>query len=475
MRKAKIVATIGPATESPEMLEKMILAGVNVCRLNFSFGTHEEHSFRIRNIREISARLGMPVAILLDLQGPKIRMGQLTEPASVESGQTIWLSGQPEQTQKDVFPTTYPAIASDCEPGKMILIADGKITLKVKSADPVKNLVECEVIFGGDILTGKGINLPYTNISLPSVTEKDKEDALFGATAGVDFIGQSFVRCAKDVTGLKKLLKESGYDTPVIAKIEKPEALDNIETILDVVDGIMVARGDLAVELSYAKVPAAQKMLLHHANRKGRLTITATEMLSSMIKSSTPTRADVSDVANAIWDGTDAVMLSNESAVGDYPVQAVKVMSAIVSETESARGVFRHDLPVIENLDLPKSVATANDAICQAAAFISRADSNRRIVVYSKTGTSVSLLSKYRPETPILAITNDLKLFNKLAFYHNVLPIFNGTDYVVTSMHLPGILIERGLAQHGDEIICMTRSPHVEGQPTVVGMTIIRV
>lgn len=475
MRKAKIVATIGPATEAPEMLEQVILAGVNVCRLNFSFGTHEEQLARIKNIRAISARLGLPVAILLDLQGPKIRVGKLSAPVTVKRGQIIYLSGKPEQTQKDILPTTYPAIASDCEPGKTILIADGKITLKVKSADPKKDLVECEVIFGGDILTGKGINLPYTKISLPSVTEKDKEDALFGAAAGVDFIGQSFVRSGADVSGLKKLLKDNGYDVPVIAKIEKPEALDDIDSILDVVDGIMVARGDLAVELSYAKVPAAQKMLLHRANQKGRLAITATEMLSSMIKSSTPTRADVSDVANAIWDGTDAVMLSNESAVGDYPVQAVEVMSSIVAETESARGVFRHDFPVIENLDLPENVMTANDAVCKSAAFISRDDSRRRIVVYSKTGMTVSLLSKYRPETPILAITNDLKLFNKLAFFHNVMPIFSGTDYVVTAMHLPGLLLERGLANPGDEIVCLTRSTHVEGMPVVVGMTIMKI
>ena len=283
MKKCRIVATVGPACESPAMLEKIIRAGVDVCRLNSSFGTNEDRLAKIRNIRNISAVLRKPVAILQDLQGPKIRVGKLKEPVKVKKGETLILTGGTEHTERLRLPTTYTCIAKDCEAGKIILVADGRIILKVEKTDRRHDAVYCKVINGGEILSGKGINLPYTKISLPALTEKDEADAVFGAEAGVDYIGMSFVRTPADVCRLKNLFRKIGKSVPVIAKIEKPEAVENIGAILEVVDGVMVARGDLAVELSYAKVPTAQKMIIHEANRRGKITLTATEMLSSCL------------------------------------------------------------------------------------------------------------------------------------------------------------------------------------------------
>lgn len=455
MKKVRIVATIGPATENPAMLEKIFRAGVNVCRLNFSFGTHEEHLRKIKMIRAAAKKAGTPVAILQDLQGPKIRVGKLKEPVTIKKGDIVTLTGKTVHKETLVFPTTYKQIASDCKPGKIILIADGKIILKVESADPKRDEVKCSVMTGGQILSGKGINLPYTRISLPAITEKDEQDAIFGIKAGVDFMGMSFVRTAEDVRKLKNIFKKHDADIPIIAKIEKPEALDNIDEILDEVAGIMVARGDLAVELSFAKVPAAQKMLIHKANSRGKLTITATEMLSSMIVNPLPTRADVSDVANAIWDGTDAVMLSNESAVGNFPLEAVKAMAEIAVETESAKNVFRHDVSSIELLDLP-AATRQSDALCKAVAALSHDVRERGIAALATTGETVKLLSKYRPDTTIFAVTACEKLYNKMAFYHNVLPIkANCPAEKLDGDMLSGILLKEKLVKPGDELICL--------------------
>lgn len=457
MKKCRIVATVGPACESPAMLEKIIRAGVNVCRLNSSFGTNEDRLAKIRNIRNISAALRKPVAILQDLQGPKIRVGKLKEPVKVKKGETLILTGGTEHTERLRLPTTYTCIAKDCEAGKIILVADGRIILKVEKTDRRHDAVYCKVINGGEILSGKGINLPYTKISLPALTEKDEADAVFGAEAGVDYIGMSFVRTPADVYRLKNLFRKIGKSVPVIAKIEKPEAVENIGAILEVVDGVMVARGDLAVELSYAKVPTAQKMIIHEANRHGKITITATEMLSSMIENPLPTRADVSDVANAVWDGTDAVMLSNESAMGKYPVEAVKAMKEIIIETEAAKGVFRHDKMLLESMDLPE-VTRGENALCKAVSSLSHDMNERGIAVLSKTGETAKMLSKYRPGSPIFALSNSISLCSRMAMYHNVVPVFIPyEDQDELSEHdVARILRDMKHVKNGDTLICVS-------------------
>ena len=456
MRKGKIVATIGPASESPEMLLKLIEAGVDTCRLNFSFGTHEEHLERIKRIREAARKAGRAVAILQDLQGPKIRVGKLKENVKVVKGEELILTGGTEHKERLRLPTTYKLIAKDCEVGKTILLADGKIILKVKSANPKKDEVRCEVVNGGELLSGKGINLPYTKISLPALTEKDEADAIFGANAGVDYMGLSFVRSPEDVGKLRKLLAKNGTPVPIIAKIEKPEALDRLEEVLDSVDGVMVARGDLAVELSFSKVPAAQKRIIHEANIKGKITITATEMLSSMVENPLPTRAEVSDVANAIWDGSDAVMLSNESAIGKYPVETVSTMAQIIEDTEESKGIFRHDALELESMDLPAAVKDT-DAMCKAAAMLSRDAHERALAVLTFSGSSAKILSKYRPDTVIYAICASKTVRNQMALLHNVTPIAalgKGEGGTVASFER--VLLARGLAIPGDEVICLS-------------------
>ena len=418
MKKTKIIATIGPASYKQAMIEKMAKAGMNVCRLNFSFGTQEEHFKIISTIRKVSKNIDIPLAIMQDLQGPKIRIGKLKAPITVKKGDEITLSGNTEHKEKFYLPTTYSQIASDTKAGKAILIADGRIILEVIGADKLKKEVRCKVIEGGAILTGKGINLPYTNISLPSMTKKDIKDAIFGAKVGVDYVSLSFVRQAKDIVKLRKLLKKHHSSAPIISKIEKPEAVDNIDAIIEETDGIMVARGDLADEVSLAKVPLIQKEIIKKANQKGKFTIIATEMLSSMTASQLPTRAEVSDVANGVLDGTDLTMLSNETAMGKYPIKSVRTMAKIAEEAESTftgRDFFAElELPGVHNLI---------EALCYSATSLSYDLSNDALAVFTETGLTAKILSKFRPEATIFAATYKEDVYQKMALYNNVYPI----------------------------------------------------
>jgi pyruvate kinase len=459
MRKGKIIATIGPACEKISVLEKMIKAGVDVCRLNFSYGTHEEHHQKIANIRKAAAKAGKTVAIMQDLQGPKIRVGKLKAPVSVRRGDIIILTGKTEHKDPLTLPTTYKGIASDTVKGKTILMADGKIILQVLSTDPRKKEVRCKVMDGGTILTGKGINLPYTNISLPALTPKDESDAKFGAHADIDYMALSFVRTAADVLKLKRLLKREKADhIPIIAKLEKPEALDNLDEILDVVDGVMVARGDLADEISFAQVPVAQKRIIHAANQKAKITIIATEMLSSMIDNPLPTRAEVSDCANGILDGSDCLMLSNETAMGTNPPRAVKAMGNIIEETETLFGAedFHRDL------DLPET-HQLSESMCAAAAYLSYSLNERAICVLTSTGSTARILSKYRPQSIIYAGTCNPKVYHKMAFYHNVLPILldkpesqSDQDAQKSYQMFAKELLKRKLIKPGDKVIALS-------------------
>lgn len=470
MIKCKIVATIGPACEKQQNLESMIRAGVNVCRLNFSFGSHEDHQKKIYSIRAAASACGKAVAILQDLQGPKIRIGKLKAPVTVKRGQTVILSGREAHASEFCLPTTYPQIASDTEPGKTILIADGKITLKVSSVNPTKKQVTCKVINGGTILTGKGINLPYTNVSIPALTDKDIEDVIFGVKAGVDYVGLSFVRKPEDVLRLRKILAKEGLEAPIIAKIEKPEALENLDSILDVVDGVMVARGDLAVELSFGKVPVAQKEIIHKAHLKGKITITATEMMSSMIESPVPTRAEVSDVANAVWDGTDALMLSNETAMGKYPSLAVKTMSDIISEAESSKISYWHSKTT---LDLPEIHKTA-EAIAKSAAQLASEIDAKHIAVFTYTGYTPLILSKFRPETSIYGLTLSEQVHSRMALYHNVIPLRvheNNNSMRYDIEELERVLLEKKQVKPGDMIVCLLGNI----MPSGVGLDTIKI
>ncbi|MDD5697515.1 MAG: pyruvate kinase [Victivallaceae bacterium] len=460
MKSTKIIATIGPACASRAMLEKIIRAGVDVCRLNFSFGTHAEHREKFDRIRAVSKQVGKAVAVIQDLQGPKIRVGRLRAAVTVKPGDTLTLSGGTVHRDRFCLPTAYKNIAADTEPGKTILMMDGRIVLQVKTVEPAKKLVHCVVKAGGTILTGKGINLPYTRISLPSVTAKDKRDALLGIELGVDFIAQSFVRSAADVAVLKRYLKRHGGGRiPVIAKLEKPEALENLEEIIAIADGVMVARGDLADEIFFAKVPMAQKRILTAANRQGKLTIVATEMLSSMTANPLPTRAEVSDVANSVLDGTDLVMLSNESAMGKYPVAAVRAMSSIVAEAEQMidrRGFLADPLVWDRKLEVSR-------AMCLSASFLSHELNEKAIAVLTTTGESVRILSKYRPETPIYAATYSKAVYHRMAAYSRVAPLLLDGEYPASSAEaekalalLKEVLRRNKIVKTGETVICLT-------------------
>ncbi len=470
MKKARIIATLGPASSDPSMIEALVNAGVNICRINFSFGKYEEHQELIDNIRKVCKKTGKAIAIMQAIQGPKIRMGQLNGPVKVKEGQKIVLSGGKEHKEEFYFPTTYEDIASDTEPGKEILLADGKIILDVEEVYPKKKEVHCVVTCGGTILTGKGINLPYTNISLPALTKKDIDDVIFGARAGVDYMSLSFVRSAVDVVKLRQLLEREEADIPIIAKIEKPEAVDCIDDILDVADGVMIARGDLAVEVSYEKVPVMQKEIVEKANQKGKITIIATEMLGSMVTEPLPSRAEASDVANAILDGTDCVMLSNETAMGDHPVKAVEVMNGIVVEAEKLLACAKP----FTDLDLPLDVHDLTKATCASATRLAyEFKGNGALIVVTRTGRSVKILSKNRPNTPIYAITDDQRMYQRLAFLHNVYPMFIKNDDVTEQDIDAGSkafeffekkLVSGGFLKKGDRLIYILGDLEIEGR-----------
>ncbi|MEM9696818.1 MAG: pyruvate kinase, partial [Myxococcota bacterium] len=359
VKNTKIVCTLGPASNRPEVLDELIAAGMDVARLNFSHGSHEDHKKTYEAVRAASKRAGRPVAILQDLQGPKIRVGQLKDgPVAVEKGDSVIIAYGEEQTSADVIPTSYEAFADDVTVGDRILIDDGLIRLSVTEIDGPR--VTCRVEVGGTIKDRKGINLPGVVVSAPALTEKDIQDLDFGTTLGIDFVGLSFVRSPDDVELARAELKKRGKDTPIISKIEKPQAVERLEAILDTTDGIMVARGDLGVEMGPEKVPLIQKQCIEAANRRGKLVITATQMLESMVESAFPTRAEASDVANAVLDQSDAVMLSAETATGKHPSLAVSTMSRIITEVE---GSERYRRLMMAPLEMP----VTSNAIAHAA------------------------------------------------------------------------------------------------------------
>ncbi len=419
-RRTKIVATIGPATQSEEIITDLIKAGVTTFRLNFSHGDHKDHEERIKTIRKVSKKLDINIGILQDLQGPKIRLGRFKDgPIKVKKGDKFSLTSNEVECTKSIANVTYSKLAQEVTSGKRILLDDGKIEMIVEKVDIENNLLECKVTVGGVLSNNKGVNFPDVQLSVKALTDKDIEDLEFGLTAGIDWIALSFVRNPSDINEIKSLINKNGHSIPVVAKIEKFEAIDQIDTILPLCDGVMVARGDLGVEMPAEEVPLLQKELIRKANTLGIPIITATQMLDSMASNPRPTRAEVSDVANAILDGTDAVMLSNETAVGDYPVEAVETMATIARRIERD-----YPLKAIES-HLPSTIP---NAISAAVSNIARQLDAGAIIPLTKSGSTARNVSKFRPPTPILATTTEISVARRLQLVWGVTPLLVKND-----------------------------------------------
>jgi pyruvate kinase len=454
MRTTKIVATLGPATDPPETLRKLFESGVNVFRLNASHGTQEDHARRIEAVRATAKETGLNVGILLDLQGPKIRLGKFQNGGCLlKNGSVFTITTQETEGTEELASTTYADFARDVKPGNRVLLADGTLQLEVLSTDGVA--VRCRVVHGGWISDRKGINLPGVNVSTPSLSKKDVADAHFGVKHGVDFIALSFVRTGKDVLRLRHLLEEADASQPIIAKIEKPEAWQNLDSILEEADGVMVARGDLGVEMALEKVPLIQKLIIERSRQCGRFVITATQMLESMIENPLPTRAEVSDIANAIYDGTSAVMLSAETSTGKYPIEAVQMMARIAAETEtSVRKEGFKPVKLAQNPSVPQVIA-------DAAFHMARSADVSALAVGTATGASAKLLARYRPPVPIFAFTSDERVARQLSVMYGVdaiiAPASASTDKMLKAME--SCLITTGRVKPGDFVVFVAGQP----------------
>jgi len=416
-RRAKIVCTLGPSSDSEQQIRQLLLLGMDVARLNFSHGTHEEHLRRIRTLRKVAAQLRRTVCILQDLQGPKIRTGPLRNhtPVNLICGSRIVITNKEIEGTAERLGTSFTTLAREVAIGSRILLSDGRLSLKVlriKGDDVV-----CEVVDGGLLGEHQGINLPGAVLSVPSLTAKDKKDLAFGLSVRVDAVAISFVRSAADIRAVKKIIARAGCDTPVIAKLEKPQAIENLEEILQVADGVMVARGDLGVEVPPEKVPIIQKRIIRRALHWRKPVITATQMLDSMIQNPRPTRAEASDVANAVYDGTDALMLSGETASGQHPCEAVSMMARIVVEAEA--DIRRVAAPRRrENRQL-----TIPEAICESVAHVAEELNMRGIAVFTTTGTTAGLIAKYRPRAEVYAFSHLPEVCNRMNLYWGVRPV----------------------------------------------------
>jgi pyruvate kinase len=447
-RRAKIVCTLGPASNSEEMLHDLMCHGMDVARLNFSHGTHEDHAKTIQRLRKVAAAQDRTICILQDLQGPKLRTGKLASgaPVLLKQGETITLTGREVPGDASIVSTTFP-IAREVQPGARILLSDGLIELKVKSV--VGEDVECEIINGGMLGQHKGINLPGTALSLPAMTDKDCKDLEFGVKNGVDAIALSFVRSANDVLEAKRLIRSHGHAALVIAKLEKPQAIDNLEEIFDVADGVMVARGDLGVEVPAEQVPIIQKHVIRRASEWRKPVITATQMLESMIENPRPTRAEASDVANAVFDGTDAVMLSAETASGKYPREAVDMMARIIVEAEA----HMQDNPITRRREEHRALSIS-EAICESVAHAAYELDMSGIAVFTQTGTTARLVSKYRPQCKIYGLAFEDRICNQLNLLWGLHPILWPHTLSAEEMLFGAerVLEARGVARPGQVI-----------------------
>ena len=452
MRRAKIVCTMGPAVESPEKVRALIKAGMNMARLNLSHGGYPEHQERLDQVRAAAKEAGVPVAILVDLQGPKIRLARFANgPHDLARGDIFTITIDDVEGTKDRVGTTYKGLPGDCKPGDRILIDDGKVTVEVTSV--TKTDVVTKVIEPGAVSNNKGINLPGVAVSVPALSEKDIEDLRWGLHAGADFIALSFVRSADDLKDVHKIMDEEGIRVPVIAKIEKPQAVANLQGIVDAFDGIMVARGDLGVELPIEDVPLVQKHCVELAREAAKPVIVATQMLDSMITNSRPTRAEATDCANAVLDGADALMLSGETSVGDFAIEAVETMARIIEKTEE--GGLNRILP------LKHSPRTKGGAITKAATEVGTTMGSKFLVAFTARGDSARRMARLRCSIPIIALTPDVGTYNRLALTWGVepmiAPVVSHTDEMVKQVD--SIMLSSKRASKGENIIIVAGAP----------------
>ncbi len=461
MRRAKIVCTLGPASNTPEKIQALVEAGMDCARLNFSHGEHAQHAEAARMLREVAARAGRPVSILADLSGPKMRIGRFPAgPIELVNGTPFILTADDVPGDATRVSVTYKPLPQDVKKGDLILLDDGLLSLRVERVDgqDVHTVVEV----GGPLSNNKGLNMPGSRLSAPALTEKDKRDLTFAATLGVDYFALSFVRSPEDVREAQALAN----GIPVIAKIEKPEAVQCLEAILDVADGAMVARGDLGVELGAEKVPLIQKRIIREVNWRGKLVITATQMLDSMMRNPRPTRAEAADVANAVLDGTDALMLSGETASGAYPVESVRMMDAIIRDVEEAN---QADLTV--SMADPKLIDRWEfaNAGARAAALLSFTLPLKAIVTLTRDGRTAELLSEFRPKCPIVAITPKVSAANRLAVCWGVLPRLGlpAEDLEETLRIATSVVSREGLCKKGDAFALVVGWPPSSGTNTV--------
>jgi len=455
LRKTKLVCTIGPASSPSWVIEKMIQAGMNVARLNFSHGTREEHAEVIRTIRDISAALDIPVAILIDLPGPKPRTGRLKEKrVYIKEGDNFSLTSERVPGDEHRISVDFPAFFNDIRAGDSIFLNDGAIQLEVISTTNIE--VNCKVVVGGLLSDNKGINVPGVRLNVSSITSEDLKHLAFAVEQGVDFVAISFVHSVADVLEIKKILQEKRANIPIIAKIEKREGVNDIDRIIAEVDGIMIARGDLGIEIPLQRVPIVQKEIIRKCNQAGKPVIVATQMLESMVGATRPSRAEVSDVANAIFDRTDAVMLSAETAIGKYPVRAVKTMASIITETEKA-------LPY-ERILLEKSeqvTAQTDDAISYAACHMSQRLGAACIVAYTSSGSTALRVSKYRPKVPILAITPSANTARRLMLSWGIEPHLatEPSNVDIMFQEATQLALQTGIAKRGELVIITAGIP----------------
>ncbi|GAB4326799.1 MAG: pyruvate kinase [Flammeovirgaceae bacterium] len=450
----KIIATVGPASNTKEKLLELVMAGVDVFRLNFSHGSHEDHLKVINHIKDINRTFNHGISILQDLQGPKIRIGEMEKDVVLKEGADIVIQTEPIIGNAQRISTVYTAITKDVKPGDTILIDDGKISLRVEGVD-VKE-VRCKVVYGGPLKSKKGMNLPDTDISEPSLTRKDREDLLFGIANDVDWIALSFVRSASDIEQVKQIIAEKGGRAKVVAKIERPEAIKNMDSIIEAADAIMVARGDLGVEIKSEDVPIEQKRLVSKSRMAAKPVIIATQMMESMIDNPRPTRAEANDVATAVYDGADAVMLSAETASGKYPIETVKYMTNIIKAVENQPDIYHR----YYKFD-PASVSYHSDIIVEAAVRISEIANAKAIVATTKSGFTAFHLSKHRPKAPIFMFTSDKNLLTTMNLAWGIRIIYykrlDDTDETIAFFESE--LVRLGYLRSGDTYVCTAGIP----------------
>lgn len=467
MRKTKIVCTIGPASRDPQTLKEMLQAGMNVARVNFSHGTHAEHKETIETFRRVRDEMGLPAAVLLDTKGPEIRIRDFAKGEELlRDGQEFTITTRDVMGTDEIVSVTYQDLPSEVNPGNLILINDGKIVIQV--IETTETDVRGKVIHGGKISNHKGINLPNVNLNMQYISPQDREDILFGIENDVDYIAASFVRSAGDVRAVRQLLDENGgQEIKVISKIESTQGIENFEEILQLSDGIMVARGDMGVEVAYEKLPGIQKRFIRRCVQSGKIVITATQMLESMITSPIPTRAEITDVANAVFDGTTAVMLSGETAAGQFPVEAVRTMAKIAAQAEE-------DQPTVPGRDTiwhEMDALDVTNAVGHAACTLAKDIKAGAIMAITKTGYTAKRMSKFRPSTMIIGATPYEKTYHQLALVWGVRPIMANYRYEIEELlgHCARKAIRAGLIQRGDKVVITAGLPvDVPGNTNII-------